>query len=63
MYVRGRTKPQQRRPASGALIRFLINIDMIGDDNPSLYAEFSDAGKAFIPFAVRGVLKDFVLSL
>lgn len=30
-------------------IRFLINIDMIGDDNPSLYAEFSDAGKAFIP--------------
>ena len=30
-------------------IRFLFNIDMIGDDNPALYCELSDAGMPWFP--------------
>ena len=30
-------------------IRYLFNIDMIGDDNPELYAEVSDAGMGLYP--------------
>ena len=30
-------------------IRYLFNIDMIGDDNPSLYCEVSDAGMTLYP--------------
>jgi hypothetical protein len=32
------------------LIRYLFNIDMIGDDNPAIYCEVSEAGMGRFPF-------------
>ena len=44
--LRGSTWFAEHPPVPLEQIRYLFNIDMIGDDNPALYCEVSDAGMA-----------------
>jgi len=44
--LRGSTAFSENPPMNLSEIRYLVNLDMIGDNNPVQYCEVSDAGKA-----------------